>query len=359
MLKNIDQVRDFWRVDERRQLLRLALVTSPLLAIFRIAPALIFNVKFIQKNLPHFIENNGGIALAAFFISCNIFLHWIFNIWLFTRKDKQMVSDGKWHFQYLLSYLFSLGTLLIPISIVTILELPIVKNLPFNFYPLIGTVANNTVILLIINLIIARNTKAQLELKNIQLEVSNLMAQQEQLKHQLHPHFLFNALYTLQLLIQKQPKQAERYLQRLSTFLRASIRHSKQDKITVKEELAFCLDYLELQKVRFGEALQYKIDLPDCIQEQAALPIFTLQLLAENAIKHNAFNVNNPLYLSIFSGEEGWICVKNNIIAKRQSSESTGIGLQNLKERFALLTTQEMRIEQSNQQYFLVYLPML
>ncbi|MEM8526398.1 MAG: histidine kinase [Bacteroidota bacterium] len=360
MQKIIHKIQQFWGIDERRQLLRLAVITSPLLAIFRIAPALIFNFERIREKLPDFIMENGGILLAGSFISFNVFVHWIFNIWLLTKDGISTKSDDRWKRKYLWSYLFSFGTIFIPISIVSLLNLPIVQNAPFSFYPLIGTIANNTVILLIINLMLTRNRKAQLELKNIQLEMSNLMAQQEQLKHQLHPHFLFNALYTLRLLIQKKPKQAEEYLNHLSTFLRASIQHSKQDKIRVKEELAFCLDYLELQKVRFGAALQYKVTLPDCVMEQSALPIFTLQLLAENAIKHNAFSQNKPLHFSIGYTEDGWINVQNNIISKRLESDSTGFGLSNLKERFRLLQQEEPQIKTSaGGQYFQVYLPLL
>jgi len=346
----------FKSTSERRQLLRLALVTSPLLAIFRIAPAVILNIGDLEEKLPEFVNEYGGIVLAALFIAFNILVHWIFNIWLLTKDEK----NEKWRLKYILSYLFSFGTVSIPMLIAIFFDLPVVKNPPFSFYPFIGTIANNTVVLLIINLILTRNRKAQLEIQNMQLEMSNLMAQQEQLKHQLHPHFLFNALYTLRLLIQKKPKQAEQYLNHLSTFLRASIQYSKQDKITVKEELAFCLDYLALQKVRFGDALQYEINLPDQVQEQAVLPIFTLQLLAENAIKHNAFNAKNPLKLSIGSCKEGWICVKNNIIQKRQQSESMGIGLKNLKERFHLLTNKMVSVETTaDRQYFLVHLPTL
>jgi len=352
-------IRSFFNsTTERRQLLRLALITSPLLAIFRIAPAVIFifNVGRFEEKVPYFVDEDGRIIFAILFITVNVFVHWIFNIWLLTKDEKK----EKWRLKYILSYLFSIGTVSLPMLIAIFFDLPVVKNSPFSFYPFIGTIANNTVVLLIINLILTRNRKAQLELKNMQLEMSNLMAQQEQLKHQMHPHFLFNALYTLRLLIQKKPKQAEQYLNHLSTFLRASIQHSKQDKITVKEELAFCLDYLALQKVRFGEALQYEINLSDQIKEQTALPIFTLQLLAENAIKHNAFNAKNPLKLSICACEEGWVCVKNNIIQKRQQNESTGIGLKNLKERFQLLTPQAVRIETTtDQQYFLVQIPTL
>lgn len=360
MQRAIHKIRDFWRIDERRQLLRLAIITSPLLAIFRIAPALIFNVDRIRERLPDFIMENGGIILAGSFISINIFMHWIFNIWLLTKDESSTKSNRNWQIKYLWSYLFSLGTIFIPILIASLLRLPVVQNAPFSFYPFIGTVANNTVILLIINLLLTRNRKSQLEFRNIQLEMSNLMAQQEQLKHQLHPHFLFNALYTLRLLIQKKPKQAEEYLNHLSTFLRASIQHSKQDKISVKEELAFCLDYLELQKVRFGDALQYEIKLPDDIMEQFALPIFTLQLLAENAIKHNAFSQNKALHFSICYIEDGWIAVQNNIISKRLESDSTGFGLSNLKERFRLLQQKEPQIKTSiDGQYFQVYLPLL
>ncbi|MEL6720607.1 MAG: histidine kinase, partial [Bacteroidota bacterium] len=268
---------------ERRQLLRLALILSPLMAIFRVAPILIFNELDIKGRLPDFINQNVGIWLAILFVATSIFIQWIINIWLLTKPEKGEQSNRLLYKRYAWSYLLSISLLLFPNILIQVLDLPIVNNPPFSIFPFIGMVANNTAILLIVNLIITRNKKSQLELKNMQLEMNNLMAQQEQLKHQLHPHFLFNALYTLQLLIKKQPQQAEEYLNRLSTFLRTSIQHAKENKLSIKEELDFCLDYLALQKVRFGEALQYEINLPKSVSAHAALPIFTLQSLAENA----------------------------------------------------------------------------
>lgn len=358
----------YWQDSTRKQLLRLALITSPLLAVFRITPVLLLNDRLFTEAIPDFVDPVLALVFAALFISVNTFVLWLANIWLFTSK-KEIVHSSKispessvsWR-NYLWSYGFAIGFLFIPL-ILDYLAVPNVfagRPEEMTIYPFIGTIANNTVILLIVHLVITRNKQSQLRMANMELKVNNLLAQQEQLKHQLNPHFLFNALYTLKLLIGQDPQKAEAYLQRLSSFLRHSIQYADRDVISTQEELQFCLDYLELQKVRFGDSLQYEIDVPGSIAESSQLPIFSLQLLAENAIKHNGFTAQDPLIFEIEYIEGEGIRVRNNIIPKYQDTPSTGLGLQNLSDRFRLLGQQLPRISQSaDRKQFFVHLPML
>ena len=355
----------YWKDPQRKQLLRLALITSPLMGIFRMAPVAILNQSLFMELLPKHLSTSAGLMLGVIFVSINVFILWLINIWLFTKKEWRSkdgnISNNLWK-PILFSYLITLILLFIPPLLRLLLGIEPRQPSPrLTVYPLLSTLANNTIILLILNLVITRKNKAQLELKNMQLEMSNLIARQEQLKHQLNPHFLFNALFTLQLLINKKPQQATQYLKRLSTFLRASLQYAKSDKIALKEELAFCEDYLALQQVRFDKALEYHINIPEAIIQSSAVPVFSLQLLAENAIKHNGFNVKHPLQLSIEAVEDGFICVKNNIIPKYQESPSTGVGLKNLCERFKLMAEVEPRIEKAAEEgkYFIVHIPLL
>lgn len=364
----------YWQQPLRRQLLRLAVITSPLLALVRVAPVAILTRDEFKEMVAADERALLIGVLAPLVITVSIFLLWLFNIWLFTKhiEDPKVVRERrkKVHF-YIYSFLLAM-TFLFPSVIVEYFvdpELLIRRPNNLSFYPLLGTLANNAVILLIINLMLTRDSENRLALSNMQLEVNSLMAQQAQLKHQLQPHFLFNALYTLQLLIGKDADKAKRYLQRLSSFLRQSIQYARQDTIGVKEELQFCEDYLALQQVRFGDALTYTIDMGEAEQrggksiaaKGGKLPIFALQVLAENAIKHNAFDAEQPLRIVIKACDDNRLMVENNMLPKREiASDSNGFGLSNLSERYRLLASDELTIESSEEdKMFRVYVPIL
>ena len=215
---------------------------------------------------------------------------------------------------------------------------------------------SNTIISLLLNYVVIVDTKTKLELENAQLKIKNIEATYQQLKQQIHPHFLFNSLNTLNTLIKDNPKNAEVFLKRLSDFLRASIMSNNENIVKLSEELKFCMDYLELQKVRFGEALQYVITIPENVKT-GFVPLFSLQQLIENAIKHNALTINSPLLIKI-EYNSNRIIVSNNIKAKNITDESTGVGLINLAERYKILSGDEVIIE-ADSNYFSVSLKIL
>ncbi|MEO1434352.1 MAG: histidine kinase, partial [Bacteroidota bacterium] len=202
---------------------------------------------------------------------------------------------------------------------------------------------------LIIDVVVSKSRQTRLKMENMELELNHLMAKEAQLRNQLHPHFLFNALFTLKLLMDNPNKrqQADYYLNRLSSFLRNSIRHGSHDTITTAAELDFCLGYLELQKVRFGDALDFKVEVSDKLLNQTNIPIFSLQLLVENAIKHNAFSKESPLEIRIEEFGEHQLQISNNLQPKQViPNDSSGLGLTNLKNRFALLGFKEPVLHQ-------------
>jgi len=206
------------------------------------------------------------------------------------------------------------------------------------------------------DLLLLREKKAMIESENAQLKIKNIEATYNQLKQQIHPHFLFNSLNTLKTLIRKEPKDAEIYLKKLSDFLRASITLNNENIVKLSDELKFCLDYLELQKGRFGEALKYSIDIPDEVKS-GFVPVFSVQHLLENAIKHNALTIDNPLLIEV-RYESNRIIVSNNIQAKTLTEESTGRGLANLAERYKILSDDKI-IFQSDDRHFSVSLKIL
>lgn len=359
----------YWQHPDRRQLLRVALFISPLMAAFRVAPVLTLNQDLVEIVAPDPNTRAQSVLTIIASISIFVFLQWLFNIWLFTKEvdqPKLRLSPLERLMRYVWSFGFAIGSLIFPgilLYLLGLVEPPENDTSLIHVYRLLGSLANNAVILLIINLLITRQNESRLAMDNMKLALNNLQAQQATLKHQLQPHFLFNSLYTLQLLIGKKPQIAERYVKHLSTFLRSSIQYAERNKISLKKELDFCTDYLALQAVRFDKALTYQIDIPDRLKESTALPVFSLQLLVENAIKHNALQVDQPLKIIItYQEDQHTINVSNNIIPKLQAAtEDSGVGLKNLRNRYQLLdpATELLINISSDQQYFVVQLPLL
>ncbi len=206
-------------------------------------------------------------------------------------------------------------------------------------------------IFLIQNFVVHQYEKSRIELELLQLKSVNTETANQLLRQQIQPHFLFNALNVLKSLIKKYPQTAEAYLMRLSDFLRASITRNTSGLATVKEELKLCADYMEMQQIRFGEALQYKVML-DADDEylNKTLPFFALQPLLENAIKHNELTTAHPLSIMI-NRKDNFIVVSNNLQPKKTAEHSTGNGLANLRERYKLLSNDDIIIANNNQEF--------
>lgn len=202
----------------------------------------------------------------------------------------------------------------------------------------------NTLVLIIHNYITLLHAKTHTELENARLKFANTEAINKLLQQQIHPHFLFNALTTLKSLIRRQPEKAEEYLIHLSDFLRASISKGQRDIISLKDELKLSTDYLEMQKMRVGEALRFEIRVDQQSLSNKWLPAFSLQPLLENAIKHNVLTAEDPLYLDIIQ-EGGYLKVVNNLQLKHLTEASTGSGLLNLTERYRMLAGEDILIE--------------
>ena len=178
----------------------------------------------------------------------------------------------------------------------------------------------------------------------------------ESLKNQLDPHFLFNSLNVLTSLIGENPLQAERFTTKLSKVYRYVLEQRNKDLVPIEEELKFAKTYMELLGMRFEEAVQFNI--PDNISnnELKIVPL-SLQLLLENAVKHNVVSTSKPLTINIY--EEGsYLIITNNVNPKEAIGKSTKIGLQNIADRYGLITEKGVKIENNNKT-FKVSLPLL
>ena len=178
------------------------------------------------------------------------------------------------------------------------------------------------------------------------LKRESLNAQLSALKTQVNPHFLFNNLNTLCSIIPDNPQQAVDFVQQMSKVYRHILEVQDEKSIPLKEELDVLKAYGFLLKTRFGNNLDIDIDVPDEKLQQRIVP-FSLQLLMENAIKHNIVSSEKPLKISVFS-ENGNLVISNNLQVKNQLIESTGIGLENIRNRYKLLGDKTVKVSESN-----------
>ncbi|OWY23778.1 histidine kinase [Sphingobacteriales bacterium UPWRP_1] len=190
-----------------------------------------------------------------------------------------------------------------------------------------------------------------------QLKKENLLSQLETLKNQVNPHFLFNSLNTLSALIHENPDLAVEFVQKLSKVYRYILEIRDNQTVTLQEELKALNAYIFLLKTRFDAGLQVEINIPEAIKQYLIVPL-SLQILIENAVKHNIVSAQRPLCLEIFTDANHHIVVKNNLQKKNQTMPSTQLGLQNIDNRYRLLTGQSIEVV-ATLQSFSVSLPLI
>jgi len=196
--------------------------------------------------------------------------------------------------------------------------------------------------------------------RNERLQKEMAQAEAETLRQQLDPHFMFNALNALTSLVEEEPKLAVRFIRQLSQVYRYVLDARQREVVPLADELEFAKAYLFLQNIRYGEALQVELPGAEEVPFNAVVPPLSLQLLLENALKHNAASVSQPLHLRIsLDAAAKTLTVRNTLRLRRLGpDESMGIGLPNLKARYAHLTAEPVRIEPTEQE-FVVTLPVL
>jgi two-component system LytT family sensor kinase len=195
----------------------------------------------------------------------------------------------------------------------------------------------------------------QAALKNEQkLREEKLIFQYETIRNQVNPHFLFNSLNTLSSLINGN-QTAENFINQLSSIYRYVLENHNIEMVSLESEIEFVKDYFSLQKIRYEEKVELDI-LPLDMKKYRILPV-SLQILIENALKHNSATRDNPLRITI-SREDDYITVKNNLQKKLNIEDSPGTGLKNLGERLRLITHNEMSVIETKDE-FIVKIPLI
>jgi len=178
----------------------------------------------------------------------------------------------------------------------------------------------------------------------------------ETLKNQIDPHFLFNSLNVLSSLIEENPDNAQRFTTSLSKIYRYVLEQKDKELVSVAEELSFAKTYMNLLKMRFENSLFY--ELPESlINDEARVVPLSLQLLLENTVKHNIVSEQKPLHIRIFVDGD-YLAIQNDLQKKEVLQSRQGVGLQNIVDRYSIITNRKVLIEQ-NEQTFTVKIPIL
>jgi len=178
----------------------------------------------------------------------------------------------------------------------------------------------------------------------------------ESLRSQVNPHFLFNSLNTLSSLVYSSQEKAEQFIRELSDVYRYILENRENELITLDKELKVANSYIFLNKIRFEKSLVVDLDVPKKSKQLMIAPL-TLQLLIENAIKHNIISLKRPLYLNI-GLEDDFLVVQNNFQKKNVKEYSSALGLKNIKSRYGFLTDRKVDIIE-NENDFIVKIPLI
>lgn len=189
------------------------------------------------------------------------------------------------------------------------------------------------------------------------IEQQRLLHEYELLKKQINPHFLFNNLNILSSLIAEDPENAEYFLDELSQVYRYVLKNNEEELIDLQHELKFIHSYYALLNIRHGDAVQLTLSVNNHFLHYR-LPALSLQLLVENAVKHNISTKKSPLHIEISTDENGWLTVCNNLQRKAGNIISNKIGLLNITENYRLLLNREPVIIDDGE-HFKVMLPLL
>jgi LytS/YehU family sensor histidine kinase len=238
-------------------------------------------------------------------------------------------------------YLFAI---IINFSIVAVFLILVVFVLPNKLETDISFYWTTAVRILLASIIIitiqkslkSAKTLEKLKSENLSLKSEKYKAELDQLRKQVNPHFLFNSLSTLRSMIRGTHPNSEDFVLNLSSMYRQILQKHDKDYVTLVEEIKFLNSYIYLMKMRHEEALKVSLEI-NSESHRYSIPIYSLQLLVENCIKHNIVAVDKPLIINIYQSDDVTVTVSNNYQPKEHSQNLNGVGLTNLLHRYELM----------------------
>jgi sensor histidine kinase YesM len=325
------------------------LVTS-VLAVFLIfiADKLINPVDVIKENI------SMGYLLAIIGFNCitevNIFL---INVFKSSEKYNKNI--------YVLMMVMFLITILVTFIFIKIAEVIIGSNnlLQHEVTQMILILGLLILLIHLLIIVLSGTTKVWIDSKKElgDLKKAKLLSDYNSLKDRLNPHFLFNNLSVLKSLIRYNPKDAEIFTQNFTNVYRYVLNSHEKDTVTLEDELEFLNSYIALHKERIGEGLDVSIHIKEDLLKNE-IPPMTLQLLIENAIKHNIASKTQVLKIEIESDIENSILTIRNNINKKETTYSTQTGIDTLKAQYLLISNNRVNIDDDGE-FFTVKIPLL
>ncbi len=285
------------------------------------------------------------------------------NKWVFVTLDRLFVNDRFSAKRIIIGFFSSFAATMICIFLLRVFEDVIVEKNTFAAF-----IANekpaNYIFSVIITFIILLSFytfyfyKAfnENKVKEQKIIAGTANAKFESLKNQIDPHFLFNSLNVLSSLIEENPENAQRFTTSLSKIYRYVLEQKDKELVTVQEELSFAKTYMNLLKMRFENSISFELPENFDNTEAKVVPL-SLQLLLENTIKHNVVSEQKPLHIRIFI-KDNCLVVENDLQKKEVLGDRKGVGLQNIVNRYGILTKRKVLIAATDQT-FAVHLPIL
>lgn len=197
--------------------------------------------------------------------------------------------------------------------------------------------------------------QAELDIERYKNETAT--ARLQALRSQLNPHFLFNSLNTLSSLVHRDADAADDFIQQLAKVYRYVLEHSDHDLVPLRAEIAFVESYVYLLRTRFKEGLCVEICIGEALRD-LSLPPMTLQVLIENAVKHNIVSPKQPLTIEIISDGENCLVVKNNLQERSEKDASSSVGLANITARYEYIAQKPLTVKRTSDE-FSVTIPLL
>lgn len=311
----------------------------------------IIGIPLLGIVIPIFInfQNSAFSNLYYNILICTLFtfIHWEGNRYIILKLREIYPEYSATFKRIVLQTLFSLVYILFVNIAICYLITNLILHIPYDFKYVIVNLKISILATFFVAAIyecfyiFKRWEKAIIESE--QLKRENLISQFETLKNQVNPHFLFNSLNTLTAIIPENSALAVDFVQKLSNVYRYVLQNKDKELVDLSVEIEFLKDYVFLNKIRFGDNLNIELIIDDKKLDSKVAPL-TLQMLIENAIKHNVISAEKPLLIKVYIEKDNTLVIENNLQKKSVPVESTRTGLQNITNRYKYLTEKMVEI---------------